>query len=68
MLEIKGIEESTIIGYETQVTISKNEYESLVRDSEKLAILEAMARTESVLFDRNTALAICGFVKKVDAR
>lgn len=61
MLEIKGMEESTIVGYETQVTISKGEYENLVRDSEKLAILETMARTEDILFDRNTALAVCGY-------
>lgn len=68
MLEIKGMEESTIVGYETQVTISKGEYENPVRDSEKLAILETMARAESVLFDRNTVLAICGFAKKVNAQ
>lgn len=64
MLEIKEIEENTIVAYETQVTISKGEYENLVRDSEKLAILETMAKSEDILFDRNTALAVCGYVNR----
>lgn len=66
MLENKGVKESAIVGCETQVTISKEEYERLIRDSEKLAILETLARTANVLFDCNTVLTICGSVKKVN--
>lgn len=46
--------------------IDKNEYENLVRDSEKLCIIETIARNESVPFYRETVLTICGYAKKVE--
>ena len=42
------------------VTIRQNEYEELVRDSEKLRIIETLARIPDSTLYRDTILAICG--------
>lgn len=42
--------------------IDKNEYEELIRDSEKLRCIEALAVNQSVPLYRNTILGICGIV------
>lgn len=44
------------------VTIRQNEYEELVRDSEKLRIIETLARNPDSTLYRDTILAICGYV------
>ena len=47
------------------VTIRQNEYEELVRDSEKLRIIETLARNPDSPLYRDTILAICGYALEV---
>lgn len=47
------------------VTIRQNEYEELVRDSEKLRIIETLARNPDSTLYRDTILAICGYTLEV---
>lgn len=42
--------------------IDKNEYEELIRDSEKLRCIEALAMNPNVPLYRNIILGICGMV------
>lgn len=42
--------------------IDKNEYEELIRDSEKLRCIEALAMNTDVPLYRNIVLCICGMV------
>lgn len=63
MIEIEAMGGNLEISSESFVNISKNEYEELVRDSERLAVLESMIRSENVPFYRETLLAVCGYVK-----
>lgn len=44
------------------VTIRQNEYEELVRDSEKLRIIETLARNQNFSLYRDVVLGICGYV------
>ena len=45
---------------ESIVVIDKNEYEELVRDSEKLRCIETLVMDPDVTLQRNVILGICG--------